>query len=272
MKNVPNLSLGLKKVNALLPMEVYRELYDTVLQTHPKTIIEIGTAHGAAAIAMAIGAKDTGTLTRIFAVDVFEETESTPSSRGSFGTVERNLEIIHANLQRAGVENYVEVLPQSSSDFANSRLAPSRVDILVLDADGRIDRDLLLFGNSLVDGAIVILDDVDGHPRISRTTSGDVYDLKHVISKRVMDEMIRLGYLNLEKLVRNTAFCRAVNPSKWNHALIASTALEAYRTVVFTDLSVARGNFRTKAVRALKRSKGLVKFARWVKGHGLFRN
>lgn len=262
---------GLFGVNALLPTAVYNSLYDYAAKYGPKTVVEIGAADGASAIALALGCKDNGHSSKLYSIDVFRSIDKIPSSRQSFGNVEENVARVKDNLVRAGVQDYVEIFAGSSDEFAASRNAPQQIDFLVLDADGRVDRDILLYGDLLAEDALVIIDDIDGVPTISRVGGEDFVDLKHVISARILDEMIRVGYLELEKKVGRTAFCRAIKPSSWDTLVLHKIFLISYRDLVFTKHSTALGNWRKRLIRYSKRSKKFVKLARTIRGRGFFR-
>ena len=107
----------LKNVDALLPAEVYLELYRIVAKIKPNTILEVGTAHGGATIAMALAAQTNNKNCRIFTIDTLESLDDIPSSRAKFGNRIANKEIVERNFENAGVSNLIELFVGRSEGF-----------------------------------------------------------------------------------------------------------------------------------------------------------
>ena len=230
-----SLRSALSGVDSLLSFDVYEAFHDVVATDGPNLALEIGTAHGAATIALALGSLSSGKSLTIFTVDTFASTDYAPSSRAKFGDEKSNLAIVQAHFRRVGIEKLINVFVGSSDDFAEQIRLPEKIDLLLLDADGRIDRDLLLFRECLQDDAMIIIDDIDGQPNIIRNAGRRIYDLKHVISSKLLNELVAGEFLQVEKVIGSTAFCRAKNPTNWSSEDLTRIALGTYRELVFTD-------------------------------------
>lgn len=229
------LKQAIRGVDALLSPEVYACMFEYAAREKPGTVLEIGTAHGAGTIALALGCQSVGHAARIRTVDVFAATATIPSSRAKFGDSAANKDIVLGHFTRCGVAGLIDLFVGTSDDFAGSDQVPERIDMLVLDADGRIDRDLMFYGPRLKEDALVMIDDVDGIARVKRASGRMAIDLKHVISKKLLDMMVVEGMLRVERLVGNTVFCRAIAPASWQPERIARLALPVYRELVFAS-------------------------------------
>jgi predicted O-methyltransferase YrrM len=217
----------------MLPLEVYTELHELAAHSPGHTIVEIGTAHGAGAIALCLGALSANKTPEIYTVDRFE---GRYSSRSAFGSVLDNLEIVRGNFKSAGVDPYVKIFAGSSSDFAEQQ-CPDEIDILVLDADGRIDRDLINFADKLADDAAIVVDDYDNRVILATRTDGATYvALKQVITKLLIDRYAAEGLIDVINIRNSTVFCRKRAGSIWDKQKMASAALECYRELLCADI------------------------------------
>lgn len=229
----------LADIDALMSQAVYDALFDAAAEQGPQQVLEIGTAHGAGTIALALGAASRGHATRITTVDTLQALPDIPSSRARFGGPTENEAIIQDNFRKAGVEDRITLHVGRSDDFATLIPEGFVVDMLVLDADGRIDRDLALFGSCLAAGAAVIVDDIDG--RIGAALQGGrlAIDLKHVISQKLTTRLVEEGYLHLEKRTVDTSFFRAQDPAAWEYGRMNEIAIACYRELVFLDTAIS---------------------------------
>ncbi|WP_165820351.1 O-methyltransferase [Microvirga sp. KLBC 81] len=236
------------QANGMLPFEVYRDLYDLAAQFPGDTIVEIGTAHGAGTISLCLGALSAGKQPKVFTVDRFE---GRYSSRSAYGDVRDNLEIVRNNFRDSGIGEHIKIFAGSSSDFAVQQ-CPDVIDILVLDADGRIDRDLINFASKLSPHAAIVIDDYDHRVSLSSRPDGSTYvDLKHVITKRLLDRYVAEGLIDIVNVQKSTAFCRKAEGAEWDVDKMADMALECYRELVFTDIDrIALFRWLRKRVKA----------------------
>lgn len=229
------LHAALGEVDALMSRAVYDALFDMVATHRPARILEIGTAHGAGTIAMALGAGSVDAPTRIQTVDTLQILPDIPSSRAVYGDAEANEAIVRRNFRSAGVEDRVALHVGRSDEFAAGLPDGFSIDMLMLDADGRIDRDLLLFSGCMTPDCLVVIDDIDGAVSASVRRGGLAIDLKHVISAKLSARLVEIGYLAFETRVENTSFFRAVEPAEWDPDRLRDVALSCYRELVFTQ-------------------------------------
>lgn len=142
-----------RNCNGLLSAEVYYLMYSYASTMNDGNILEIGSAHGAGAISLALGSKESGASAKVVAVE-----------KGEYDTRPDTINNLNENIDKYDVENHVEVvqrrltIDEGLPDVIESH-AP--FSILVLDADGRLDRDFKLLYEHLPPGAIIIIDDYD---------------------------------------------------------------------------------------------------------------
>ena len=228
------------EVDALMPRAVYDALFDAAAGEGPKQILEIGTAHGAGTIALALGALSGGHATQITTVDTLEALPDIPSSRSRFGGPVENEKIVRANFEKARVSDSINLHVGRSEGFAKVVPKSFSVDMLVLDADGRIDRDLALFGPYLAPGAAVVIDDIDGRIGAAFRRGRLAIDLKHVISEKLSARFVEEGYLKLEKRTVDTSFFRVQEPDSWDYERMSELAISSYRELIFLETPVSQ--------------------------------
>lgn len=225
------------KCNGMLPVEVYRRLFDSFAHIDPEPIIEIGTAHGAATTAMGLGSRYFKKRHKIFTVDIFG---GRFSSRRAYGSPDENLQIVVENLKRAEILDRVNIFKGTSEDFARSEHCPQSISMLMLDADGRIDRDFLLYYSKLKPGGQIVIDDADTEIFLSLNADKEAYiDLKHRITSLLVDRLNRSGYITDLEMVSNTLFCTSTG-KRLETEEFKDLSLDAYRELVFAH---ADGNW-----------------------------
>ncbi len=227
-------------VDALMSPAVYDALFDAAAAEGPKQVLEIGTAHGAGTIALALGASSGGHETQITTVDTLEALPDIPSSRSRFGGPAENEKIVRANFEKARVPDRIKLHVGRSESFAKVVPEGFTVDMLVLDADGRIDRDLALFGPYLARGAVVVVDDIDGKIGAAFRGGRLAIDLKHVISEKLTARFVEEGYLKLEKRTVDTSFFRAQEPDSWDYERMSELAISSYRELIFLETPMSQ--------------------------------
>jgi predicted O-methyltransferase YrrM len=213
----------------MLPIAVYRKLFD--LGAAGGTIVEIGTAHGAATIAMALGAKQGGKPFHIYTVDPFE---GEFSSRRQYGSAAQNSEIVKRNLSLFGVADHVTVVAGTSETLVETNPVTA-ISLLFLDADGRIDRDLAILYDRLSPLCTIGVDDYDGKVCIIDVNATRALDQKHRITRLLSDAFVAHGLLLPNVTIEKTAFFtkgKAVDAQ----ARIRDAALPMYRELVFCDV------------------------------------
>jgi predicted O-methyltransferase YrrM len=141
----------------MLSPEVYNKLYQYASNVSHSNVLEIGAAHGASTIALALGLKESQYDNRVV---TFEKGEG--GSRAEYGSKEENLEILRGNLAAYEVDDSVSIVPER---LDIERGVPDVVQehapysLLCIDADGKLHRDFSLLYDLLEPGAVVIIDD-----------------------------------------------------------------------------------------------------------------
>lgn len=232
-----DLSQIVKRAGGMLPLEVYQALFDAAGSGDGSDFIEIGTAHGASAIALCLGARAAGKTPRIITVDPLS---GLFSSRARYGGPEENRAIVQRNFQASGTSGDIELFVGDSEALAGSGRLRTAADIVFLDSDGRIDRDLINLMPFLKDDALIIIDDVKPYAKLSIRSNGAPFvDLKHKISALLLERLVAMSWIVVEQVVGETAFCRRIHGHRWSVAALQEAALSCYRELVFTETSLA---------------------------------
>lgn len=195
--------------SGMLSPAVYRELYRTALNAPDLDIVEIGGAAGAGSIALALGMKESGKRSHLIVAEKLEG-----GSRSDIGGRSANLEIIEDNFRKFDVREYVklftrEVTWESGAEIV-SMVDTGEIGALVLDADGRIDRDFSLFWPMLVPGAAIVIDDYREdrskfRPISERHPTGGA---KLMITFRLTNYLVERGLFRIDNQIGSTLFGR----------------------------------------------------------------
>jgi predicted O-methyltransferase YrrM len=195
--------------------------------------VEIGTAHGAATIALALGARESGRPFRVYTVDPFS---GKYSSRTRFGSVEENVAFVRQQFRSFGVDEHITLVVGDSRSLVQELGDQSSVGFLLIDADGRIDRDLELLFDRLDEDAVIVIDDIDDKTFIHQTDGRMVVDQKHRIAYLLTAQLLNQGFLTEQVRIGGTGFYAKGKPAA-SAARIAEIALSAYRELVFADVA-----------------------------------
>jgi hypothetical protein len=112
--NRANLLEFMHYANGMLPTPVYQAPWQCAAHAPGLNFVEVGTAHGAATIALALGAKNAGLTARIHTID---RLGGKFSARTRFGSMERNRAIVQENFTRAGVAECISLWVGTPDDF-----------------------------------------------------------------------------------------------------------------------------------------------------------
>jgi len=212
----------------MLPPTVYQKIYET--GRTGGVIVEVGTALGAATVALAMGLKDSGSAGHVYSFDPM-----TGGPRRSISTASDRLARVQANLAHYGVLDRATVVPLALADGIAALPEGANIDVLMLDADGRIDRDLILLKERMAPGCLLIIDDVADKVRVK--PRGNVYSV---------DSKMRLSYLLVEFLKRGNVITTGqqlkdtyfgVWQGDAHGILTASPLLDVYRELTFQKSS-----------------------------------
>lgn len=144
--------------NGMLTAEQYHLLYDYSKKARVDgNFLEIGAAHGASTISLALGLKDNGTDSKIVSIE-----KATGGSRDTYGNKEENIRILERNLRKYSVVDQVELVTDrliASKDTPPEIIQNAPFSLIFIDADGNLGRDFELFYDLLVPGSIILIDD-----------------------------------------------------------------------------------------------------------------
>ncbi len=224
------------QARGMLDPEVYAEISRAAARAKGD-ILEVGTAHGAATVALALGAPEG---TRIHTID-----KLTGGSRSHFGGIEENLAAVQSVLKSFGVEERVEV-HVGTSDAVHGQTGSGRLGLLLLDADGCIDREMGLFYNRLAPGSPIVIDDFrPDHIPSSRKTDGLFVDQKFRLTSMLVEYYLARGLLQRERIVGHTFF--GIKPA----TVTGPVAFDPGEVLVFYRRLVFARAARPKLVRDL---------------------
>jgi predicted O-methyltransferase YrrM len=148
---------ALRKRSSMLHIDVLTLIYHFA-KTGGGAVLEVGPYLGGSAVAAALGVRDSQNRRSIVTIEAGGHLDhpSLPSKN--------ILKDLKKNLVQAGVADLITLLEGWSLDekivaAAHQRLQPATVMLLVLDADGAVQRDLDLYGDLLAPGCSLVFDD-----------------------------------------------------------------------------------------------------------------
>ena len=201
------------RCNGLLPPDVYMNIYECALKAKSGNMLEIGSAHGAASICIARGITDSGKNNHLIAV---EKGEGNNSSMEKFGSKDFNIGKLEANIKYFNCEQNILVIPNRVSEVADEIKNHAPFSLIFIDADGAIDRDFMLFYNSLKPGADIIIDDYEDFKDTNSLSKTNPLGKSYVTYKFV-NYFLEAGLIEKKKIVGNTIFCH--KPEKINYSV-----------------------------------------------------
>ena len=230
----------------MLPIAVYERLYRAALESPGGTFVEIGTAGGAATIALALGARAAGKRFHIYTADPFDL-----GSRLSIGSVAHNLALVRAGFDAFGVADDITIVAGESSDLLK-RLR-DKASILLIDADGRIDRDIALLYARLTPSAQIVIDDIDDRVYARPDGAGWRVDQKHRLSHLLTRIFLDMNLLVEVEIVAQTGFYRKGSASV-PPAEILAAGFDAYSELVVARIEPGQIGFRSALRRLLEKN------------------
>lgn len=253
-----------KKCNGMLSPEVYRAMYEAARAAPMPFIVEVGTAHAAGTVSLALGLRDSGRKGHVY---TFEKIVG--GSREKFGGVNENVHIIEENIAAFGVSDIVKLIVGDVADRAFELPQEGTVGLLCLDADGAIDRDFQLFYSRLDDEAIIIVDDVANYTRVKQIGRNGLrrklrIDQKHCLTYRLLELFRRLHLVNDGEIVLNSNTWFGRKGSGQLENLTAEDIIRVYRSLIFTDAALSPISIRERVGPLLQKNLPVEMF-RWLR-------
>jgi hypothetical protein len=217
--------------SGMLAPAIYQRLYELARDRPEGDIVEVGTSRGAATVALALGLKASGKPGRVL-------TCGRPTQNRHGGPVSDNF-------RRFGVDDVIDYHQCEAQDLPAIAAHTGPIGLLLLDADGCIDRDLLAFFDRIVVGAPVIIDDCEDKVRLNITPGVYRVDSKMRLSRLLLDAFRRSRALSEGDFMKCTYFGVKGSQPPPSQADV----IQAYRGLVFTKAhKVIRSQIRSSIV------------------------
>lgn len=215
----------------MLAPAIYRRLYETAFNAPDGFIVEIGTAGGAGTASLALGLQHSGKSGRVVTVDRGRR-------RTGGGDPAGYREGVKASLRHYGVADRVDLVIGEAADAVKAVPDSAAISVLVIDADGAIDRDLKAFFDRVLPGGDVIIDDCLDVVRVHRTGLFDVtVDAKMRLTQLLLTYFKQKGLLSEGTQIKDTYFGKKVQD--FAQAGISDDAILAiYRELIFSSARV----------------------------------
>jgi len=231
-----------------LSPKAYRKLYESASASGGGTMVEIGTSQGAATIALALGATSAALDYRIVTVDAHFV-----GSRPRAATESEKKAIVRKGFEAFGVSDPIDLIVGTIDEMIVTA-DPREIGLVLIDADGRIDRDLAALWERMRPGCAIVIDDLDDQIYLERRGRKLRVDQKHRLSHLLAEAFVGAGLLVRDGSVGQTAWFRKGDVEA-GPAEIERLALPAYRALVYAELgsrafSLKRGLYGLAASRA----------------------
>jgi predicted O-methyltransferase YrrM len=216
--------------NGYLHPEVYRNLYIYSFSSSEGYVIDIGSAQGATSISLAMGIRDSN---KNFSKVICIEKGIGSSSLKSHDNKEDNLKTLQYNINKYGVGDYSQIHFGSVEEIFHTNSNIDTISMMLIDADGALDRDFNLFFNKIQDDAIIAIDDyspvINKHARTKYLRWNDFELEKYAKSKGVnsfheacplgkeftvytfTNYLLTQGLIRIENIIGTTIFTRKCN-------------------------------------------------------------
>lgn len=221
--------------HGMMKPEVYLKIYETAKNTKENTniAIEIGSAHGAATVCLALGLKDSKSPNaKIFTFDKFSK-----GGRKHYENEKENQNILLSNLKEFGVNEMVTIIAGDIKDTHKFLQEIQEIDLIMMDSDGQIDRDLGFFYDRLSPDSPIIIDDMADRARVSVFGDRGRLDQKHRLTYLLTLSAVRWGIISQTDMIYQTWFGKKEDKilKDWSKKDI----LNCYRSLVFGNTEIA---------------------------------
>lgn len=189
----------------MLDPMLYKIFYDLGRKNKNSIFLEIGGAHGAVSISVALGIKKNNGNGKII---VFEKCFD--GSRSRYGNYNDNYKILTNNLKSYEVEKHINLIPEVLSDEsyikAKKILNNKKIDFLIIDADGLLHRDFSYFYENVENDGYIIIDDYD-HTKQEKK--------KKWITCRIVDIFLKHNLVKKNYSFKDTLFMKKSSNTNW---------------------------------------------------------
>jgi predicted O-methyltransferase YrrM len=226
--SLPNFEAIAVRCSGMLAPAIYRRLYETAFSAPDGFVVEIGTAMGAATVSLALGLQDAGKRGRVITVD-----RGVPRAGGGNPAIYRDR--VKANLRHFGVEDRVELFAGEAADAVKVVPASAPISVLMIDADGAIDRDLRTFFDRVIPGGDIVIDDCLDVVRLHRSGLFAVrVDAKMRLTHLLLSYFKQKGLLSEGMQIKDTYFGKKL--LELSQTDISTDAiLDIYRRMTFSS-------------------------------------
>ena len=215
MKTRPDYRKIKETTRGLMEKGNYRDLYEAALALEKGAVVEIGPARGGTTVTLGLASLQNPNIERIISIDAFQNSRCLRY----FDDVEKNIEELKNNLAAFGCGEKVTVMVAGQEDW--TLLRQLKLSMLVIDADGALDRDFFHYYNALRPGATVFVDDCEARLNkhaclyYTRERTGPSDDVtadagsyldkpsplgKQYMTRCFIDYMVREGFLEKQAL------------------------------------------------------------------------
>jgi precorrin-6B methylase 2 len=222
MSSAPDFDQITIRCSGMLAPSIYKRMYEVALRSADGLIVEVGTYGGAATVALALGLRDAGKCRRVV-------------SFGRARDPDAYRRRVKQNLRFFGVEDLVELIVGEVGNTADAIPEHDRISVLVIDADGSIDRDMALFFNRVVPGGAIIIDDCTDLVRMRRVGWSTTIriDAKMRLAYLLLSYFKSKGIISAGTQIKNTYFGEKLRGFP-DDKLDLNDVLEVYRQLIFT--------------------------------------
>jgi predicted O-methyltransferase YrrM len=192
------------RCDGMMPREVYAQIYSCACAAQPGNMLELGAAHGAASVCLAKGIRDSAKPATLLTV---EKGEGKNSSIEKWGPKEVNIAKLRNNLIYFDCQSIVTVFPNRLKEVVTQLKNSGPFSLLLIDADGFIDRDFLLFYNLLKPGADIIIDDYINFKDVASKSQSNPLG-KGYATYIFVNYFLDKKLIRKDKIIEGTIFCK----------------------------------------------------------------
>jgi predicted O-methyltransferase YrrM len=195
-----------RDAGGMMAPAIYKKIYDCVYDAPDLDIVEVGGASGAGSIAAAWAMRDSGKKSKLVVIEKCEG-----GSRSRYGSYDDNLSRITNNFERFGADETIRLYPHELSFKTGEEvlrmIETPRIAALILDADGRLDRDFFLFWPRLIPGGLIIVDDYADEAKYQPISEDHPQGgVKKRLTYRLLNRMRDWGLFQPRFKIRQTIF------------------------------------------------------------------